>query len=91
MHRAVGITGAESLPASSSGSQLQPQLSEDDIDLWSVWGHLVKNWEFEYKRKPQYIRVSLERWLGRGLCGERKGRLFAHPGIEPEISTRQTC
>lgn len=36
----------------------QTQLTVDESeDLWTIWGNLVKNWDVEFKKRPQYVKV----------------------------------
>lgn len=37
----------------------QTQLNDECEDLWTIWGNLVKNWDVEFKKRPQYIKVKV--------------------------------
>lgn len=44
----------------SESLQAQQSLNEDlQEDLWAIWSNIVHNWDFEYKKRPQYIKVSM--------------------------------
>lgn len=47
------------IQVSSCNSSCPPQDDEDaeNIDLWTVWGNLIKSWESEMKRKPNCVKV----------------------------------
>ncbi|CAD6185217.1 unnamed protein product [Caenorhabditis auriculariae] len=51
----------------SSGSRKgarEPTPPEDDEeDLWSVWGELIRNWEFEVKKRPTHIKDLVKRGI----------------------------
>lgn len=59
--KSVSGTGSRKSNSSSESAIIennsQQQISFDDMqeDLWQVWGDLVKNWEIESKKRPQYI------------------------------------
>ncbi len=40
----------------SRQNSVQPD-DDDELDLWTVWGELVKNWEVETKKRPNYVKV----------------------------------
>lgn len=47
----------------SSSTEQSPAAvaAEDDdenIDLWTVWGNLIKSWECEMKKRPNCIKVT---------------------------------
>nr|CAD2158548.1 unnamed protein product [Meloidogyne enterolobii] len=47
----------ELLPPRSNS--LQPTVEDDeDFDLWTIWGNLVKSWELEWKRRPTWQLLS---------------------------------
>lgn len=52
-----------SVASKRSGSSGSPKArdttpsEEEEEDLWTVWGELIRNWDLEVKRKPQYIKV----------------------------------
>ncbi|KAH7728212.1 Protein TBC-4 [Aphelenchoides avenae] len=29
---------------------------EENLDLWTVWGNLIKSWEVEMKKRPNYVK-----------------------------------
>lgn len=35
-----------------------PVEDDEDLDLWTIWGNLIKNWEMEIRKRPNYIKVS---------------------------------
>ncbi|KHJ95371.1 hypothetical protein OESDEN_04682 [Oesophagostomum dentatum] len=50
----------------SSGSPKghEPSLAEDDEeDLWSVWGEVIRNWEVEVKKNPTSIKTLVKRGI----------------------------
>ncbi|KAL6723337.1 hypothetical protein Aduo_018352 [Ancylostoma duodenale] len=50
----------------SSGSPKghEPSLAEDDEeDLWSVWGEVIRNWEVEVKKNPNSIKTLVKRGI----------------------------
>lgn len=54
---------ARSVASKRSGSSGSPKArdstpaEEEEEDLWTVWGELIRNWDQEVKKKPQYIKV----------------------------------
>ncbi|KAI1724536.1 rab-GTPase-TBC domain-containing protein [Ditylenchus destructor] len=52
-----------------SGSCPPPPTCEDDdnadenIDLWTVWGNLIKSWECEMKRRPNCVKELVRRGI----------------------------
>ncbi|VDM99778.1 unnamed protein product, partial [Thelazia callipaeda] len=33
-----------------------PAEDDENLDLWAVWGSLIKNWETESRKRPNYIK-----------------------------------
>uniref|UniRef100_A0A0N4ZT62 Rab-GAP TBC domain-containing protein n=1 Tax=Parastrongyloides trichosuri TaxID=131310 RepID=A0A0N4ZT62_PARTI len=59
-------TETNSPTRSSSGScrQNSCHLDDDDnIDLWTVWGNLVKNWDHEMKKRPNDVKDLVRRGI----------------------------
>uniref|UniRef100_A0A914WGV7 Rab-GAP TBC domain-containing protein n=1 Tax=Plectus sambesii TaxID=2011161 RepID=A0A914WGV7_9BILA len=52
-------------PSSSKSRQnsVQPDEADEDLDLWAVWGSLVKNWQVEYKKRPSYIKDMVKQGI----------------------------
>ncbi|VDM41016.1 unnamed protein product [Toxocara canis] len=51
-------------PRSSKSRQNSVQPEEDEeLDLWAVWGDLVKNWETESRKRPSYIKDLARRGI----------------------------
>lgn len=47
---------------SPNGSEKDPSPPfDEETDLWSEWGVIVKNWEAESKKRSQHIRVRKSR------------------------------
>ncbi|CAJ0582942.1 unnamed protein product, partial [Mesorhabditis spiculigera] len=40
---------------------VQPE--EEEEDLWSIWGELIRNWEYEVKKRPNYIKALVKRGI----------------------------
>ncbi|CAJ0955365.1 unnamed protein product, partial [Mesorhabditis belari] len=40
---------------------VQPE--EEEEDLWTVWGDLIRNWEYEVKKRPNYIKALVKRGI----------------------------
>uniref|UniRef100_A0A915DNN6 Rab-GAP TBC domain-containing protein n=1 Tax=Ditylenchus dipsaci TaxID=166011 RepID=A0A915DNN6_9BILA len=59
----VGDSGVGDV--ASSGRQeedCQPEDEDDnEVDLWTVWGNLIKSWESEMKRKPNCVKELVRR------------------------------
>ncbi|KAF7638887.1 Rab-GAP TBC domain-containing protein [Meloidogyne graminicola] len=52
----------ELLPPRSNS--LQPTVEDDeDFDLWTIWGNLIKSWEFEWKRRPNCVKELARRGI----------------------------
>lgn len=57
--------GAKSVASRKSGSSGSPKVHEpsftedDEEDLWSVWGDVIRNWEQEVKKNPVTIKVGV--------------------------------
>jgi hypothetical protein len=57
-------SSAASTSAQPQSMQKQPSANDgdieddDEIDMWTVWGDLVKNWPAEMKKRPAYIKVG---------------------------------
>uniref|UniRef100_A0A915M798 Rab-GAP TBC domain-containing protein n=1 Tax=Meloidogyne javanica TaxID=6303 RepID=A0A915M798_MELJA len=52
----------ELLPPRSNS--LQPTVEDDeDFDLWTIWGNLVKSWELEWKRRPSCVKELARRGI----------------------------
>ena len=53
-----------SVASRRSGSSGSPKArdstpaEEEEEDLWTVWGELIRNWDQEVKKNPQYIKVK---------------------------------
>uniref|UniRef100_A0A0N5BNS3 Rab-GAP TBC domain-containing protein n=1 Tax=Strongyloides papillosus TaxID=174720 RepID=A0A0N5BNS3_STREA len=70
-HKSVSLsselnTETNSPTRSSSGSCRQNSChldDEDNIDLWTVWGNLVKNWEYEMKKRPNDVKDLVRRGI----------------------------
>lgn len=45
--------------ATSTSRSVAQEEDEDaeNIDLWTVWGNLIKSWECEMKRRPSCVKV----------------------------------
>ncbi|VDN38601.1 unnamed protein product [Gongylonema pulchrum] len=40
-----------------------PAEDDEDLDLWAVWGNLIKYWEVESKKRPNYIKELVRRGI----------------------------
>lgn len=61
--------GAKSVASRKSGSSGSPKVHEpsftedDEEDLWSVWGDVIRNWEQEVKKNPVTIKELVKRGI----------------------------
>uniref|UniRef100_A0A158R5Y9 Rab-GAP TBC domain-containing protein n=1 Tax=Syphacia muris TaxID=451379 RepID=A0A158R5Y9_9BILA len=46
----------------SRQNSVQPD-DDEDLDLWAIWGDLIKNWEVESRRRPNYIKELSRRGI----------------------------
>uniref|UniRef100_A0A183BKM7 Rab-GAP TBC domain-containing protein n=1 Tax=Globodera pallida TaxID=36090 RepID=A0A183BKM7_GLOPA len=45
-------------------NSLQPTIEDDEnLDLWAVWGNLVKSWDTEMKRRPNCVKELVRRGI----------------------------
>ena len=68
LHTAGGGGGANRNDESSSSlpraNSLQPTIEDDEnLDLWTVWGNLVKSWELEWRRRPGCVKELARRGI----------------------------
>ncbi|VDM20877.1 unnamed protein product, partial [Wuchereria bancrofti] len=40
-----------------------PVDDDEDLDLWAIWGNLIKNWEVEIRKRPNYIKELVRRGI----------------------------
>lgn len=72
---ARSVSSRKSGSSSSVGGRKEnsapPADADEDEDLWSVWGELIRNWELEVKKRPAYIKVS-DRPLAALCCATQR-------------------
>ncbi|CAI4223700.1 unnamed protein product [Auanema sp. JU1783] len=60
---------SRSVASKKSGSSGSPKArdtsptEDEEEDLWTVWGELIRNWEYEVKKRPQYIKSLVKRGI----------------------------
>uniref|UniRef100_A0A1I7XD47 Rab-GAP TBC domain-containing protein n=1 Tax=Heterorhabditis bacteriophora TaxID=37862 RepID=A0A1I7XD47_HETBA len=60
---------ARSVTSRKSGSSGSPKTrestppEEEEEDLWTIWGEVIRNWENEVKKRPQYIKALVKRGI----------------------------
>ncbi|KAK5977519.1 hypothetical protein GCK32_020194 [Trichostrongylus colubriformis] len=60
---------SKSVVSRKSGSSDSPRIGEqslpedDEEDLWTVWGDVIRNWEQEIKRNPAAIKTLVKRGI----------------------------
>ena len=57
-------TSQISVTSGTSSGQGQDSTAEPEEDAWVVWGRVVNEWDFYWKKKQQQVKVG-----GRG-CGD---------------------
>uniref|UniRef100_A0AC34F0E6 Rab-GAP TBC domain-containing protein n=1 Tax=Panagrolaimus sp. ES5 TaxID=591445 RepID=A0AC34F0E6_9BILA len=59
--RSVG--DASSSRNGSTCQQPSPDDEDEQIDLWTIWGNLVKSWEIEMKKRPNCVKELVRRGI----------------------------
>ncbi|VDN58396.1 unnamed protein product [Dracunculus medinensis] len=54
------VTGTRS--SESRQNSVQPE-DDEDLDLWALWGNLIKNWETESRKRPNFIKDLARRGI----------------------------
>uniref|UniRef100_A0A915Q789 Rab-GAP TBC domain-containing protein n=1 Tax=Setaria digitata TaxID=48799 RepID=A0A915Q789_9BILA len=57
------LTDSFSPRSNKSRENSVPAEDDEDLDLWAIWGNLIKNWETEIRKRPNYIKEL----VGRGI------------------------
>ncbi|CAG9539905.1 unnamed protein product [Cercopithifilaria johnstoni] len=68
--RAANLTDCDGLAnlidyirSNKSRENSVPAEDDEDLDLWAIWGNLVKNWEVEIRKRPNYIKELARRGI----------------------------
>ncbi|VIO88462.1 cAMP-dependent protein kinase catalytic subunit, putative [Brugia malayi] len=57
------LTDSFSPRSNKSRENSVPVDDDEDLDLWAIWGNLIKNWEVEIRKRPNYIKELVRRGI----------------------------